>query len=233
MIKCRPLLYKSLLFAALRMSSTLTTATSSPRILSIQSTVAHGYVGNRAALFPLQSMGFNVDSINTVSLSNHPNYTGGFKGQFMSVDEMSATFDGLKSNDLCHYDIVMNGYTRSADLLECIGDIVANVKEQNHQALYICDPVLGDNDRYYVPEQLLEIYKTKMLPLAYAVTPNYFELEALTGTHTHSLLPLLSYCYCSLIIDTMTVMITLISSCIHPLSDPIRPTAPLSLILSL
>lgn len=179
MIKCRSLLYKSLLFATLRMSSTV--ATSSPRILSIQSTVAHGYVGNRAALFPLQSMGFNVDSINTVSLSNHPNYSGGFKGQFMTAEEMSSTFEGLKSNDLCNYDIIMNGYTRSVDLLETIGNIVASVKAENPQALYICDPVLGDNDRYYVPEQLLEIYKTHLLPLAYAITPNYFELEVLTG----------------------------------------------------
>lgn len=152
-----------------------------PRILSIQSTVSHGYVGNKAAVFPLQCMGFNVDSINTVSLSNHPNYSGGFKGQFLSQEEMQAIVGGLQANKLMKYDVIMNGYTRSVSLLEEIAQTVKSVKKENPDALYICDPVLGDNDAYYVPESLLETYQNELLPLAFAITPNYFEAEALTG----------------------------------------------------
>ena len=152
-----------------------------PRILSIQSTVSHGYVGNKAAVFPLQCMGFNVDNINTVSLSNHPNYSGGFKGQFLSREEMQAIVEGLKANSLMRYDVVMNGYTRSIELLEEIAETVKSVQKVNPDALYICDPVLGDNDAYYVPESLLDTYKNELLPLAFAITPNYFEAEALTG----------------------------------------------------
>lgn len=154
---------------------------STPRILSIQSTVSHGYVGNKAAVFPLQCMGFNVDNINTVSLSNHPNYSGGFKGQFLSQEEMQAIVGGLQANDLMKYDVVMNGYTRSVGLLEEIAQTVKSVKKENPDALYICDPVLGDNDAYYVPESLLKTYQNELLPLAFAITPNYFEAEALTG----------------------------------------------------
>ena len=158
----------------------------SPRVLSIQSTVSHGYVGNKAAVFPLQCMGFNVDNINTVSLSNHPNYSGGFKGQFLAQEEMRSIVEGLQSNDLMQYDVVMNGYTRSIGLLEEIATTVKAIQEVNPEAIYICDPVLGDNDAYYVPETLLEVYKDKLLPLAFAVTPNYFEVEALTGIKVRS-----------------------------------------------
>jgi pyridoxal kinase len=131
-------------------------------------------------------MGFNVDNINTVSLSNHPNYSGGFKGQFLSREDMKSVVEGLTNNDLLNYDVVMNGYTRSVGLLEEIAETVKSVKKVNPDAIYICDPVLGDNDAYYVPESLLETYQKELLPLAFAVTPNYFEVEALTGVRVRN-----------------------------------------------
>ncbi len=152
-----------------------------PRVLSIQSTVSHGYVGNKAATFPLQCMGFNVDGINTVSLSNHPNYSNGFKGQFLSADELRSTVEGLNDNNLLNHDIVMNGYTRNIDVLLAIKETVAKVQSNNPNAIYVCDPVLGDNDQFYVPEELLDVYKTQLIPIAHVITPNYFEVEVLTG----------------------------------------------------
>ena len=153
-----------------------------PRILCIQSTVAHGYVGNKCATFPLQCLGFHVDAINTVSLSNHPDYTGGFKGQFLSVNDMVATISGLQANDLLSQaDCILTGYMRSTQVLEVIESTIKAVQQTNPDALYVCDPVLGDNGSYYVPEELREFYKTRLIPLAYAVTPNYFETEVLTG----------------------------------------------------
>jgi len=153
----------------------------SPRVLAIQSTVSHGYVGNKAATFPMQCLGFNVDAINTVSLSNHPNYENGFKGQFLSADQMSDTLKGLEDNTLLNHDVIINGYTRSVDLLNKVRDAVVRVKEQNPSAIYVCDPVLGDNGEFYVPSELLEVYKTQLLPLADVITPNYFEVEVLSG----------------------------------------------------
>lgn len=153
-----------------------------PRVLSIQSTVSYGYVGNKAAIFPLQCLGFNVDAINTVSLSNHPDYSGGFKGQFLSAEDMQATLTGLKNNALLNQiDCVLTGYTRSIAVLEHVESTVKHIRENNQRAIYICDPVLGDNGSFYVPEELLDFYKTRLIPIAYAITPNYFETELLTG----------------------------------------------------
>jgi pyridoxine kinase len=163
------------------MRSLIVAMNKTPRILSIQSTVSHGYVGNKAATFPLQCMGFDVCAINTVSLSNHPDYPNSFKGQFLSADEMRNTVQGLEGNGLLTHDIVMNGYTRNIDVLRTIKDTVQKVKLNNPNAIYICDPVLGDNDRFYVPEELLDVYKKELLPIADVITPNYFEVEVLTG----------------------------------------------------
>ena len=157
-----------------------------PRILSIQSTVSHGYVGHKAATFPLQCMGFDVDAINTVSLSNHPDYPNSFKGQFLSANDMRNTVQGLEENNLLNHDIIMNGYTRNIEVLHAIRDTVQKVKKNNPESIYICDPVLGDNDRFYVPEELLEVYKNELLPIADVITPNYFEVEVLTGLKVKS-----------------------------------------------
>ena len=156
-------------------------------MLAIQSTVAHGYVGNKCAIFPLQCLGFNVDAINTVSLSNHPNYPKGFKGQFLSPDEMKSTIQGLDDNSLLTHDLVLNGYTRNVDVLHAIKDTVQKLRKNNPNAIYICDPVLGDNGQYYVPEALLDVYKNSLIPLAHVITPNYFEVEVLTGMKVKSL----------------------------------------------
>ena len=69
----------------------------SRRVLSIQSHVVSGYVGNKSAAFPLQVqilnicsfilikyfqlLGFEVDTINSVQFSNHTGYTAGVRGQ--------------------------------------------------------------------------------------------------------------------------------------------------------
>lgn len=58
-------------------------------ILSIQSHVAYGYVGNRAATFPLQRLGFDVWAVNTVQFSNHTGY-GAWKGEAFSPAHVRA-----------------------------------------------------------------------------------------------------------------------------------------------
>ena len=165
----------------LRMSSTSANTSRTPRVLSIQSHTVHGFVGNKAATFPLQSMGFDVDCINTVSLSNHPAYSKGCKGQSLDADTFSSMIDGLDVNDLLNYDIVITGYTRSSQHLETTRQAIERIRQINPNAIYLCDPVLGDHGSYYVPPELMEEYKQKLLPLSTMITPNFFECEVLSG----------------------------------------------------
>ncbi|KAJ8252954.1 hypothetical protein GJAV_G00207560 [Gymnothorax javanicus] len=150
------------------------------RVLSVQSHVVRGYVGNKSATFPLQVLGFEVDSINSVQFSNHTAYPH-WKGQVLTADELNVLYDGIKLNNVNHYDYVLTGYTRDQSFLETVVDIVQELKTANPNLVYVCDPVLGDHGSMYVPENLLPVYKEKVLPLAEIITPNQFEAELLSG----------------------------------------------------
>ncbi|KAF2905739.1 hypothetical protein ILUMI_00452 [Ignelater luminosus] len=152
----------------------------SPRVLSIQSHVVFGYVGNKSATLPLQLLGFEVDAINSVQFSNHTGY-GKFKGQVLSDTDLDDLVKGLSMNDLDHYTHLLTGYIGSASFLNRIASLVKHLKEINPNLIYVCDPVMGDNGKMYVPEELLPIYKESIVPLADIITPNQFEAELLTG----------------------------------------------------
>ncbi|KAJ8350900.1 hypothetical protein SKAU_G00260300 [Synaphobranchus kaupii] len=150
------------------------------RVLSIQSHVVRGYVGNKSATFPLQVLGFEVDSINSVQFSNHTGYPH-WKGQVLTADELHVLYEGIKLNNVNHYDYVLTGYTRDKSFLEMVVDIVQELKRANPNLVYVCDPVMGDQGSMYVPENLLPVYKNKVLSVAEIITPNQFEAELLTG----------------------------------------------------
>ncbi|KAK6485771.1 pyridoxine [Huso huso] len=150
------------------------------RVLSIQSHVVRGYVGNKSASFPLQVLGFEVDSVNSVQFSNHTGYAH-WKGQVLTADELHVLYQGLKLNNVNQYDYVLTGYTRDTSFLEMVVDIVQELKRQNPNLVYVCDPVLGDHGSMYVPENLHPVYKEKVVPVADIITPNQFEAELLTG----------------------------------------------------
>ncbi|XP_017890804.1 pyridoxal kinase-like [Ceratina calcarata] len=151
-----------------------------PRILSIQSHVVSGYVGNKSATFPLQLLGFEVDAINSVQLSNHTGYKV-FKGQVLNDKDLDDLIDGLVQNDLDNYTHLLTGYVGSASFLKKVAEVVHILKRKNPDLIYVCDPVMGDNGKLYVPEALKEIYKKDIVPLADIVLPNQFELELLTN----------------------------------------------------
>ncbi|KAB0363156.1 hypothetical protein FD754_007312, partial [Muntiacus muntjak] len=113
------------------------------RVLSIQSHVVRGYVGNRAATFPLQVLGFEVDAVNSVQFSNHTGYSH-WKGQVLNSGELQELYDGLKLNSVNQYDYVLTGYTRDKSFLAMVVDIVQELKQQNPRLVYVCDPVMGD-----------------------------------------------------------------------------------------
>lgn len=159
------------------------------RVLSIQSHVVRGYVGNRAATFPLQVLGFEIDAVNSVQFSNHTGYTH-WKGQVLNSDELHELYEGLKLNNVNKYDYVLTGYTRDKSFLAMVVDIVRELKQQNPRLVYVCDPVMGDKwngeGSMYVPEDLLPVYKEKVVPVADIITPNQFEAELLSGRKIHS-----------------------------------------------
>ncbi|XP_015178882.1 PREDICTED: pyridoxal kinase [Polistes dominula] len=158
----------------------------SPRILSIQSHVVSGYVGNKSATFPLQLLGFEVDAINSVQLSNHTGYKV-IKGQVLNDKDIDELVDGLAENNLNHYTHLLTGYVGSASFLKRIAALVQTLKRKNPNLIYVCDPVMGDNGHMYVPKELKDIYKNDIVPLADIVTPNQFETELLTGRSANSL----------------------------------------------
>ncbi|XP_039713746.1 pyridoxal kinase [Pteropus medius] len=154
------------------------------RVLSIQSHVVRGYVGNRAATFPLQVLGFEIDAVNSVQFSNHTGYPH-WKGQVLSSNELHTLYEGLRLNSVNQYDYVLTGYTRDKSFLAMVVDIVKELKQQNSRLVYVCDPVMGDKRNgegsMYVPEDLLPVYKDKVVPVADIITPNQFEAELLSG----------------------------------------------------
>lgn len=156
------------------------------RILSIQSHVVSGYVGNKCVTFPLQTLGFDVDAINSVQLSNHTGYKV-VKGQILNEKDLEDLVSGLIENSLHNYSHLLTGYVGSPTFLREISKTLEGLRKKNPNIVYVCDPVMGDNGKMYVPESLLEIYKTSIIPLADIVTPNHYELELLTGKPVKSL----------------------------------------------
>ena len=171
------------------------------RVLSIQSHVVSGYVGNKSATFPLQLLGFEVDAINSVQVleqsgyhiiyllifmsfqfSNHTGYDKGVRGQVLDDKQLAELIEGLKINQIDDYSHLINGYIGSDNFLKQLKETVTHLKSKNPDLIYVCDPVMGDTGPgWYVPQSLLPIYKDEILPLADVCVPNQFEAELLSG----------------------------------------------------
>src|SRR5262245_95047 len=150
-------------------------------ILSIQSHVAYGHVGNSAAVFCLQRLGIEVWPVHTVQFSNHPGY-GAFKGQVFDARVIREVVAGVADRGvLTACDGVLSGYVGAVETGEAILDAVAAVKAANPKARYCCDPVIGDAGRVYVRDGIAALMRDRALATADVVTPNRFELETLTG----------------------------------------------------
>jgi len=151
-------------------------------ILSIQSHVAYGHVGNSAAVFPLQRMGVEVWPVHTVQFSNHPGY-GAWRGRILSAATIRLVVQGIEERGvLGECDGVISGYLGSSDTGEAVLESVGRVKGANPAARYCCDPVIGDVAQgVFVRRGIPEFIKERMLPIADVVTPNQFELDHLVG----------------------------------------------------
>jgi pyridoxine kinase len=148
------------------------------RILSIQSHVVTGYVGNRSATFPLQLLGWEVDVVNTTQLSNHTGY-GRFGGMRLDAEHLQSVFDGMEKNGLLRYGRVLTGYTPSPSALSVVSKLVQRLRDLNADLIYLLDPVLGDMGRgFYVDKGCLPIYQ-ELMASATIICPNQFEAQVL------------------------------------------------------
>ena len=149
-------------------------------ILSIQSWVAYGHVGNAAALFPLQRLGAEVWAINTVQFSNHPGY-GSFTGQRLGGEQVAGLVAGLAARGvLGQVDAVLSGYLGDAATGAAVLDAVVRIRALQPAMLYCCDPVMGDRDGgLYVRPEIATLLHDHAVGAADILTPNQFELEQL------------------------------------------------------
>ncbi len=156
-------------------------------VLSIQSWVAYGHVGNASAVFPLQRMGVEVWAVNTVQFSNHTGY-GQWRGQVYTGDSIRELIGGIDERGvLPSCDGVLSGYMGDAGIGEAILDAVGRVRAANSKAIYCCDPVIGDVGRgVFVRPGIPEFMRDRAVPAANVVTPNLFELQYLSGREVNN-----------------------------------------------
>lgn len=157
-------------------------------ILSIQSWVSFGHVGNSSAVFPLQRLGAEVWPVNTVQFSNHTGY-GTWRGQVFGAEMVRDIVQGIEERGvLPRCDAVLSGYMGDAAIGAAIVHAVERVKAANPAALYCCDPVIGDVGRgIFVRPGIPEFMRDAAIPAADIATPNQFELAWLTGREVRTL----------------------------------------------
>ena len=157
-------------------------------ILSIQSWVSYGHVGNASAVFPLQRLGAEVWAVNTVQFSNHTGY-GAWTGDVYSGEQIACLIAGIAARAVfptCN--AVLSGYVGDPSIGHAILDAVRQVKAANPGAIYCCDPVIGDDDTGdYVRPGIVDFLRTEAIAAADILTPNRFEVERLTGLACHTM----------------------------------------------
>jgi pyridoxine kinase len=152
-------------------------------VISIQSQVAYGHVGNSAAVFPMQMHGIDVIAVPTTLLSNRPGYPT-LRGRVLDAAVVADLLLGIEERgavETCQ--MILSGYLGSAEIAAVVADFVARARARNPKLIYCCDPVLGDRDRgLFVHADIPPLVRDLLCPLADIITPNHFEFEWLCGT---------------------------------------------------
>ncbi|MGO1880016.1 MAG: pyridoxal kinase PdxY [Microbacterium gubbeenense] len=179
------------------------------KILSIQSAVAFGHAGNSAAVFPMQRIGVDVLPVYTVNFSNHTGY-GSWRGPVMAPQDVADVITGVEERGAFGgLDAVLSGYQGSEGIADVIIDAVARVKSANPNALYACDPVMGNaKSGCFVAPAIPDLLRDKVVPVADIITPNQFELGYLTGTDPHTIDETLAAADAARAMGPRTVLVT-------------------------
>lgn len=152
-----------------------------PAVIVISSHVARGSVGNRAAVFALESLGFPVWAVPTITLPWHPGH-----GKATRIVPDDADFDALlndllKSKFIDEVGAVLTGYLGSPGQAESIGNFLTALRQKIPDLVYVCDPVIGDESGLYLPEETASLIRDRLIPQANLITPNRFEFEWLNN----------------------------------------------------
>ncbi|WP_295820087.1 pyridoxal kinase PdxY [uncultured Microbacterium sp.] len=179
------------------------------KILSIQSAVAYGHVGNSAAVFPLQRIGVEVLPVYTVNFSNHTGY-GAWRGPLIAPDDVRDVITGIEERGVFgEIDVVLSGYQGGEGIADVILDAVARVKAANPAAIYACDPVMGNvKSGCFVAPAIPILLRDRVVPAADIITPNQFELGFLTETDPADLDSTLSSADAARAMGPRTVLVT-------------------------
>lgn len=188
------------------------------KVLSIQSAVAFGHVGNSAAVFPLQRIGVEVLPVYTVTFSNHTGY-GAWRGPLIAADDVREVIQGVEDRGVFpQLDVVLSGYQGSAGIADVIVDTVERVKAANPGAIYACDPVMGNaRSGCFVAPEIPVLLRERVVPVADIITPNQFELGFLTGTDPGSIKSTLDSVEAARTMGPRTVLVTSVE---RPDRDP-------------
>lgn len=156
-------------------------------VLSIQSSVVYGHVGNSAAMPAWHRLAREAWPVDTVSFSNHPGH-GRFRGRVAKPADLDELLLGLSELGLDgRIEAILSGYLGHAGQAAPIAAHVARVKRANPHALFLCDPVMGDaaapgsTGKLFVAAGVPAAIAITLLPQADLLTPNRFELETLVG----------------------------------------------------
>ncbi|WP_127500479.1 pyridoxal kinase PdxY [Actinoplanes solisilvae] len=158
------------------------------KVLSIQSAVAYGHVGNSAAVFPMQRLGVEVVPVPTVNFSNHTGY-GAWRGPLLPPSDVAEILLGVEERGVFpKIDAVLSGYQGGVGIGDVIIDAVRRVKAANPSVVYACDPVMGNaKSGCFVAPEIPVLLRDRVVPVADIITPNQFELGFLTGTEPASI----------------------------------------------
>lgn len=157
------------------------------RVISVQSQVIHGHVGNSAAVFPMQARGIEVAAVPTALLSNHPHYPT-MRGRVFEPEFLADLLRGVEERGWTQKaDIILTGFLGSVENALVVADFIERAKKENPRLIHICDPVMGDDDLgIFVHPGLIEVFRDRLTPMAAIVTPNQFELELLAAHEARS-----------------------------------------------
>ena len=155
-------------------------------ILSIQSWVAYGRVGNRAAVFPLERLGHEVWPVNTVNFSNHPAY-GSYRGGVYQPSDVAEVIDEIAARGaFSRCRAVLSGYLGAAGTGQVVLSAVDRIRAVDERVIFALDPVMGDETSgVYVDKALPDFFQNRALAKADILLPNAFELGLLTGLKIH------------------------------------------------
>jgi pyridoxine kinase len=151
-------------------------------VISVQSQVAYGHVGNSAAVFPMQMHGIDVIAVPTTLLSNRPGYPT-IRGRVCDAQLVADLLLGIEERGAVDTaKVILSGYLGSAEIGAVVADFVARARARNPALLYCCDPVLGDRDGgLFVQADIPPLVRDGLCRLADIITPNHFEFEWLCG----------------------------------------------------